>query len=182
MNHRALALTLALLAASQPVGLLAQGLRASPQLGASRPALPSAPSGPRQADYIVAIVNSEPITNNEVRFRLVRAEQQLVQQGGVLPPRDQMARQVLERMISEKAQLQLAREGGMKVDDTAVDQAEANVARQNQIDVVELRKPAGGRRTVCGAGSATSCAARSCWHACARARSRAQGARLGSRD
>ena len=140
MNHRALALTLALLAASQPVGLLAQGLRASPQLGASRPALPSAPSGPRQADYIVAIVNSEPITNNEVRFRLVRAEQQLVQQGGVLPPRDQMARQVLERMISEKAQLQLAREGGMKVEDTAVDQAEANVARQNQIDVVELRK------------------------------------------
>ena len=71
MNHRALALTLALLAASQPVGLLAQGLRASPQLGASRPALPSAPSGPRPADYIVAIVNSEPITNNEVRFRQV---------------------------------------------------------------------------------------------------------------
>lgn len=140
MNHRALALTLALLAASQSSGLLAQGLRASPQLGSSRPALPSPPSGPRQADYIVAIVNSEPITNNEVRSRLVRAEQQLVQQGGVLPPRDQMARQVLERLIAEKAQLQLAREGGMKVEDTAVDQAEANVARQNQIDVVELRK------------------------------------------
>lgn len=140
MNHRALALTLALLAASQPMGLLAQGLRASPQLGSSRPALSSPPSGPRQADYIVAIVNSEPITNNEVRSRLVRAEQQLVQQGGVLPPRDQMARQVLERLIAEKAQLQLAREGGMKVEDTAVDQAEANVARQNQIDVVELRK------------------------------------------
>ena len=140
MNHRALALTLALLAAGQPLGALAQGLRASPQLGSSRPLLSSPPSGPRQADYIVAIVNSEPITNNEVRSRLVRAEQQLVQQGGVLPPRDQMARQVLERLIAEKAQLQLAREGGMKVEDTAVDQAEANVARQNQIDVVELRK------------------------------------------
>ena len=47
---------------------------------------------------------------------------------------------MLERLISEKAQLQLARETGVKIDEATVDQAEQNVARQNQVDVAELRR------------------------------------------
>ena len=117
-----------------------QGLRVSPQLGASRPAARVNDSSPRAADYIVAVVNSEPITNNEVRSRMIRFEQQLAQQGTSLPARPELARQVLERMISEKAQLQLARETGIKIDEAAVDQAEQNVARQNQVEVAELRR------------------------------------------
>lgn len=139
MKHRTSSLSLALVVALVPLASLAQGLRVSPLIGASRAAAqPTA--GPRQADYIVAVVNSEPITNNEVRARLVRVEQQLAQQGGALPPREQLARQVLERLISEKAQLQLARETGIKVDEITVNQAEQNVARQNQIEVAELRR------------------------------------------
>ena len=118
----------------------AQGLRVSPQLGGSRPAARANDNTPRSADYIVAVVNSEPITNNEVRSRMVRFEQQLTQQGTPLPSRPELARQVLERLISEKAQLQLARETGVKVDEVMLDQAEQNVARQNQIDVAELRR------------------------------------------
>ena len=140
MNHRVPALTLALMAAFTSMASQAQGLRVSPSIGASRANQPAPPSGPRQADYIVAVVNSEPITNNEVRARMVRVEQQLAQQGGALPPRDLLARQVLERLIGEKAQLQLARETGVRVDDATVDMAEQNVARQNQIDVAELRR------------------------------------------
>lgn len=118
----------------------AQGLRTSPLLGSSRPTPRPADNTPRAADYIVAVVNSEPITNNEVRSRLVRFEQQLAQQGTPMPPRPELTRQVLERLISEKAQLQLAREGGVKVDEALVNQAEQNVARQNLIEVPELRK------------------------------------------
>jgi peptidyl-prolyl cis-trans isomerase SurA len=117
-----------------------QGLRVSPQLGSARPAARAADSSPRAADYIVAVVNSEPITNNEVRSRMIRFEQQLAQQGTALPPRSELARQVLERLISEKAQLQLARETGIKIDDATLDQAEQNVARQNQVDVAEFRR------------------------------------------
>lgn len=118
----------------------AQGLRVSPQLGGSRPAARPLDNTPRAADFIVAVVNSEPITNNEVRSRMVRFEQQLTQQGVPMPPRPELARQVLERLISEKAQLQLARETGIKVDDATLDQAELNVARQNQVDVAEFRR------------------------------------------
>ncbi len=140
MKQRVFPLTLALMAAFVCGASQAQGLRGSPSIGASRTNQPLLPAGPRQADYIVAVVNSEPITNNEVRARLVRVEQQLVQQGGALPPRELLARQVLERLIGEKAQLQLARETGIKVDELTVDQAEQNVARQNQIEVPELRR------------------------------------------
>ncbi|MCE3273689.1 MAG: survival protein surA precursor (chaperone surA)-like protein [Ramlibacter sp.] len=140
MNLRSLALGLAV--AGQLAGLAApaaaQGLRPSPLLGGGQPS--RFDSGPRSADYIVAVVNSEPITNNEVRARMLRFEQQLAQQGSPMPPRAQLAREVLERLISEKAQLQVARETGVRADDMVVDQAEMTVARQNGIDVQELRR------------------------------------------
>ena len=117
-----------------------QGLRVSPQLGVNRPVARPNDNSPRAADYIVAVVNSEPITNNEVRSRMIRFEQQLAQQGAALPPRPELARQVLERLISEKAQLQLARETGIKIDEATLDQAEQNVARQNQVEVAEFRR------------------------------------------
>jgi peptidyl-prolyl cis-trans isomerase SurA len=140
MNLRSLASRLACAALLAGVALpaLAQGFRTTPQL---LPRLaPPAASGPRSADFIVAVVNSEPITNYEVRARMVRYEQQLAQQGASMPPRAQLAREVLERLISEKAQLQLARETGVRVDEALVDQAELNVARQNNVSVEELRR------------------------------------------
>lgn len=139
MKFRSLALWLAL-AASICAPVAAQGLRPTPNIGGGLFGARPAETGPRPADFIVAVVNSEPITNNEVRNRLLRFEQQLAQQGAALPPRAQLAREVLERLISEKAQLQLARELGVRVDDAQVDQAEQNVARQNQVNVAELRR------------------------------------------
>lgn len=139
MNPRSLALGLAsaALLAGSLLPAAAQGLRTTPEIGL-RPAPRSA--GPQPADYIVAVVNSEPITNNEVRRRMVRYEQQLAQQGSAMPPRAQLAREVLDRLISEKAQLQVARETGVRVDDAVVDQAEQSVARQNGVDVADLRR------------------------------------------
>ena len=119
----------------------AQGLKHSLQLRTpERAATRVAATGQQAADYIVAVVNSEPITNNEVRAKLVRAEQQLTQQGAALPPRGELATQVLERLISDKAQLQLARTSGLRVDDNAVESAVLGVARQNQISAEELRR------------------------------------------
>ncbi|WP_230681167.1 peptidylprolyl isomerase, partial [Paracidovorax cattleyae] len=94
----------------------------------------------RQADYIVAVVNTEPITNNEVQARLARVEHQLAAQGGERPPRQVIAREVLERLINEKIQVQMAAEGGIKVDDYAVSQAEQSVARQNSVSISEMHR------------------------------------------
>ena len=137
MNARALVLLFA--CAAGVAGPAAAQLRPAPQLGGARPALPPA-RGPQPADYIVAVVNSEPITNNEVRNRVARFEQQLAQQGTPLPPRAELVPQVLERLVSERAQLQLAREIGVRVDEALVDQAEQNIARQNRMELPDLRR------------------------------------------
>ncbi|MEG1771074.1 MAG: peptidylprolyl isomerase, partial [Comamonas sp.] len=95
-------------------------------------------TGVRSADFIVAVVNSEPVTNSEVRERMARVAQSIAAQGGQLPPENVLAREVLERLILEKAQLQTAREQGIKVDDYALDQAAQNVARQNSLSLEQM--------------------------------------------
>jgi len=147
MNHRVSALALACLAALASGGALAQGLRIQGNTGrpAAAPALslpvPAANQGPQSADFIVAVVNSEPVTNNEVRARLARAEQQLAQQQGAnRPPRDLLAREVLERLILEKAQMQLAKESGVKVEEFALNQAEQGIAQQNGMTLDDMHR------------------------------------------
>ncbi len=127
--------------------LHAQGLRlpgsgSGPSLTLPPSSSSNASASQRQADYIVAVVNSEPLTNNEVRVRARRVQEQAAQQGQTaqLPPRNIFLGQVMERLISEKAQLQYAREIGIKVDDGQVDAAETNVAAQNQLSVADLRR------------------------------------------
>lgn len=120
-------------APSQPV---------APVPAASAPApapvpAPAAAARQQEADYIVAIVNSEPVTNNEVRARMARAERQLAERRAPMPPRDEMRKEILERLISERAQLQYARELDLKVDDMALQQAELSIARQNQLSSIE---------------------------------------------
>ncbi|MCU0925330.1 MAG: peptidylprolyl isomerase [Hydrogenophaga sp.] len=114
----------------------AQSLRPSSQL--QRNAAVS--QGPVTADFIVALVNSEPVTNHEVRQRLLRVEQQLTQQGGALPPRAELARQVMEQLVTERALLQTATELGLRVDEAALAQAEQSIAAQNQLSLDEFRR------------------------------------------
>jgi len=142
---------LAAISALATTGVPAQGLRlgeAPLRFGASPNNVPSLYSGgglgrpapvQRSAEYIVALVNSDPITSTEVQTRVAR----VLEQGGAdaaRMPRAELERQVLERLIAERAQLQQAKDIGIKVDAATIDQAEETVARNNQISVAELRK------------------------------------------
>jgi peptidyl-prolyl cis-trans isomerase SurA len=93
----------------------------------------------RPVDYIVAVVNSEPITNNEVKNLKLRLEKQL-QPGVAAPSAQVLTQQALDQLINEKAQLQQARDNGIRIDDTEIDQTELNIARQNQVSKEELYK------------------------------------------
>ena len=85
----------------------------------------AAPSG---RDFIVAVVDAVPITNHEVNTRVAQIRQQLTQQGRSVPEAATLLRDALERLIGEKAQLQHAKETGVVVDDTALEQATARMA------------------------------------------------------
>lgn len=118
----------------------AQGIRLAPS-----PTLPAttninnAQAGVIQADFIVAIVNSEPITNNEIKTRLIRYERRLAEQGAPMPSRADLSREILEDIIREKLQIKLARETGIRVDERTIEAALQNFAKQNNITLNDLR-------------------------------------------
>lgn len=105
------------------------GLALSFALGAPAQGVSSIQS----ADFIVAVVNSEPVTNSEVQGMYRRMQRELSARGAPLPSATQLTQQALDMLINEKAQLQQAQEQGIKIEDDQIDQAEANVAAGNQL-------------------------------------------------
>lgn len=94
---------------------------------------------PIEADRIVAIVGTDVITYVDLRTRLASALKQLQKQGTPLPPQDVLERQMLERLIMDRAQLQYAKDSGMRVDDTQLDQAIGRIAAGNKMSVPQFR-------------------------------------------
>ena len=94
---------------------------------------------PVPADRIVAVVNDEVITLGELQIRLVQVQRQLQQQRTPLPPREVLERQLLERMIADKVQIQFAREAGLKIDDVQLDRALTRIAENNRMSLSEFR-------------------------------------------
>ena len=91
-------------------------------------------------DFIVAVVDSVPITNHDVALRAPQLRDQLKQQGRPVPEGDALLKAALERLIVEKALLQHAKEAGVTVEDEAVTQAEQRLAAQSQLSVDALHK------------------------------------------
>src|SRR5712692_359242 len=93
-------------------------------------ALPfAAARGVTLVDRIVAVVNKEVITYSELHEAVGMAERQLARQGTPAPERPVLERQMLERLILDKAQLQLARDTGIRIDDLQLDRAVERVAQ-----------------------------------------------------
>lgn len=89
----------------------------------------------QDANRIVVLVNSDPITTADLRSRIARIENS----GNTnLPPRQELERQVLEQLIVERTQIQWAKEIGVKVDDAVIREAEANIAAQNSLSIAQL--------------------------------------------
>ncbi len=93
----------------------------------------AAPADPVEADRIVAVVGDEVITQYDMRQRLAIALKQLEKQKISLPPQDVLERQLLERMVMDRVQMQFARETGLKIDDAQLDQAINRVAANNKL-------------------------------------------------
>lgn len=68
---------------------------------------------------------------SELDDRIAQVEQQAAAQGGNLPPRNQLAQQVLERMVMDEIQLQMARRANLSVDDTELNRQLRSIAESN---------------------------------------------------
>jgi peptidyl-prolyl cis-trans isomerase SurA len=128
---------------------------AAPQPDVNKPALvsPVAASGVRQfgslprikplaksADYIVAVVNSESVTDNEVKFRVAKMQQESIEKGGAQPTPGELRKQALDALVEERVLVTYARDNGVKVDDGEVDRAIGNIASSNKMTSDQLRE------------------------------------------
>lgn len=120
-----------LIACALAAGLLLTSAVAHAQTAKPRPIV--------TVDRIVAVVNTEVITERELAARVDFAFRQLRQQGTPPPPREVIERQLIERLINDRVQLQFAREIGLRVDDAELDKAMARIAEQNKISLTQLR-------------------------------------------
>ena len=91
-------------------------------------------------DRIVAVVNKEVITFSELNAAVAAGERQLRRQGTPSPERAVLERQMLERLILDKAQLQMARDTGIRVDEVQLDRAVQRIAENNNMTLAEFRR------------------------------------------
>ncbi|HKX93217.1 MAG TPA: peptidylprolyl isomerase, partial [Methylibium sp.] len=104
------------------------------------PAVAQAPAARPPADFIVAVVNQELVTNGEVRQRVAMLKREAAQSGQRLPADELLLKQVLETLIDERAQLTHARDAGLRVDAPELDRIVAGVAAQNRLSLDQLRE------------------------------------------
>jgi peptidyl-prolyl cis-trans isomerase SurA len=129
----ALVLALAAPLALQPLPAHAQG-RITDSLANTNPRGRVVP-----VDRIVAVVEGEAITAIELseRMRMVRA--QMRRSNAPVPGAQDLERQVLDRLINDKVQVQFAKETGIRVDEATLDRAVARMAEDNRVTLRDFR-------------------------------------------
>jgi peptidyl-prolyl cis-trans isomerase SurA len=98
-----------------------------------------AAQGVTPVDRIVAVVNKDVITATELGEAVAAAQRQLRRQKTPLPDRGLLERQMLERLILDKAQLQLARDKGIRIDEVQLDRAVQRVVQNNNMSLADFR-------------------------------------------
>ncbi|MEO8160793.1 MAG: peptidylprolyl isomerase, partial [Arenimonas sp.] len=115
--------------------LLAAALAGLPALPVHAQAL-----APANVDSIVAVVNEDVILRSELDRAVANISRQFASgQNGELPPRDVLERQVLDRLILIRLQVNRAGDSGIRISDQELQQSVAQIAAQNKLSVEDLR-------------------------------------------
>ncbi|WP_018868418.1 MULTISPECIES: peptidylprolyl isomerase [unclassified Thioalkalivibrio] len=108
---------------------------------AGAPAAPiTPPEGDQFTDRILVVVGDDVVTQRELVERMNLVAQQMMERGTRPPDRDTLARQVMERLIVERVQLQEAERVGINIDEMTLNRAMENIARENRMTLPQLRQ------------------------------------------
>lgn len=98
----------------------------------------SAHAEPVLLDRIAVIVDDDVIMESDINRRLGEVKTQLASRGARLPPEDALRRQVMDRLIIESIQAQLASRMGIRIDDDTLNSAITGIAGQNNLSLREF--------------------------------------------
>lgn len=93
-----------------------------------------------ELDRIIAIVDDDVVMQSELEQQIDRVREELRRQGTDAPSISVLRRQVMERLILQKIQLQLAERTGVNVTEDALDRAIADIAQKNNLDADQFRE------------------------------------------
>ena len=93
-----------------------------------------------ELDRIVAVVNDDVVMSSELDERVRTIKSQLQQQGNPLPPTTVLEKQVLDRLILQKLQIQHALKTGIRVDDETLNRTISNIAADNKLTLAQFRE------------------------------------------
>jgi peptidyl-prolyl cis-trans isomerase SurA len=129
----------------QPLALFLLAIAAATVVPAHAQLLPQASqpaqnaAGDQSLDRIVAVVDDGVILQSELDDAVRAVQQQYANSPNQLPPLNVLQRQVLDRLILMRLQVNKAADQGIRVSDAEVDQAVAGVAQQNRMTPDQLR-------------------------------------------
>lgn len=109
-------------------------------LGAALALTPLAQAAVVPLDKVVAIVDNDVVMQSQLDQRLNEVKQNITRRGAAAPPESELRQQVLERLILEDIQMQLAGRMGVKISDEELNQAVATIAQRNGLSVAEFRQ------------------------------------------
>lgn len=89
---------------------------------------------------IAAVVNVDVILVSELNATVEKVSAQLNKKGTQLPDRGVLVKQVLERLIIDKLQMQIAERNGLTIDDNTLNEEIETLARSNGVNLPEFRK------------------------------------------
>jgi len=90
-------------------------------------------------DRVVAVVDSGVIMESQLNSRVEEILVRLKNDKAELPPLNLLEEQVLDRLIIEEIQLQLADRAGIKISDSELNQTLSRVSSQNNLSLEEFR-------------------------------------------
>ena len=93
-----------------------------------------------ELDRIAAVVNDDVVMMSELNDRVRQVKENLQQQGSPLPPETVLEKQVLDRLILQKLQIQNALHTGIRVDDETLNRTINNVAAENKLSLAQFRE------------------------------------------
>ncbi len=89
-------------------------------------------------DQVVAIVDEDVILQTELEARINTIASRLKAQGTGLPPRPVLEERVLDQLITESIQMQMADRAGMRISDNELNETMANIAERNGMTLAEF--------------------------------------------
>ena len=93
-----------------------------------------------ELDRIIVVVDEDVVMQSELDSQLRRVRDQLRQQGTALPPTSVLERQVIERLILQKIQLQIATRAGVEVTNDRLEKAITSIAQKNNLSLDQFRE------------------------------------------